>query len=285
MSDSTASGSPETLLLPRNPLTVTPLSNEDYEWLKELHSALWRDPNVSCLTCNKKGTFRTRVQGEEVMMRCDCVEQWGLHLWLLNAGIGLGYQRLGWDHIATIPDSVQESVLMYLEHGRAYAEVGHGLTLWSPSRGTGKTLLATLILRNLMATGVDGFFCLFNKLLTLHTAGWRDDKARKWFERRIMNAEVLVIDDAGKENPNRSEMVSAVVDEILRTRIDNARPTILTSNLSQEEMGERYLSDVVELFSGCNQSIEVTGTSYRPRFEAEMRENARRGLKFPVVIG
>jgi hypothetical protein len=30
-------------------------------------------------------------------MRCDCKEQWILHLWMLNAGIGLAYQRLGWE--------------------------------------------------------------------------------------------------------------------------------------------------------------------------------------------
>jgi DNA replication protein DnaC len=277
LSDSTASGS-----LEPNPSAVTPLPTEDYERLKAQHADLWLTPNT-CLTCNTKGTFRTLRNGEEVTMKCNCVEQWILHLWMLNSGIGLGYQRLGWDAIKGVSSEVMLKIADYLEHGQEYANIGHGLTLVSSSRGTGKTLLMTLLLRRLAVQNVDVYFCQFNQLINLHTAGWRDAEARRWFERRVINAGALGIDDVGKENSGRGEMVPTLVDEILRTRIQHSRPTFLTSNLTTGEMGERYLSDVIELFSGSNEEIDVSGESYRPVHRDLLKDAARRGLRFPVV--
>lgn len=278
MSDSTASGS-----LEPNPLAVRPLSNEDFQRLKAQHSDLWQNPNTSCLTCDKKGTFRTLVNGEEVEMKCNCAEQWALHLWLLNSGIGLGYQRLGWRDAQGVSVPVMERIADYVKHGREYANIGHGLTLVSSSRGTGKTLLMTLLLRRLALQGVDVYFCQFNQLINLHTAGWRDADARRWFERRVINAGALGIDDVGKENSGRGEMIPTLVDEILRTRIQHSRPTFVTANLTTDEMGERYLSDVIELFSGSNEEIDVSGESYRPKHLDVLKDAARRGLRFPVV--
>ena len=278
MSDSTASGS-----LEPNPLAVRPLPNEDFQRLKAQHSDLWQNPNTSCLTCDKKGTFRTLVNGEEVEMKCNCAEQWALHLWLLNSGIGLGYQRLGWRDVQGVSMPVMKRIADYLEHGREYANIGHGLTLVSSSRGTGKTLLMTLLLRRLAIQNVDVYCCQFNQLINLHTAGWRDADARRYFERRVINAGALGIDEVGKENVGRGEMVPTLVDEILRTRIQHSRPTFVTGNITTDEMGERYFSDVIELFSGTNEEIDMSGESYRPRHLSMLKDAARRGLRFPVV--
>jgi DNA replication protein DnaC len=271
--------------LPANPPAVRSLSTAEYEHLKSMYPDLWTDPNSSCLTCDKKGVFLTLVKGEEVEMECDCIEQWLLHLWMLNAGIGLAYQRLGWDHATNAPPNAFIETLAYLDNAKMLAGYGQGLTLASTSRGTGKTLLLTLALRRMMGLGMDGFFCQFNQLLTLHTAGWRDNDARKWFERRVMNAGVLGIDDMGKENANRGEMVGALVDEILRTRILNSRPTLITTNLTQDELADRYFTDAVELFSGSNKLIIADGVSYRESYLATMDDYAKRGLRMPVVIG
>lgn len=278
MSDLTASRS-----LEPNPAAVLPLSTEDFERLKSQHSDLWQNPNTSCITCDKKGTFLTLLDGEEVTVKCDCVQQFILHLWLLNSGIGLSYQRLGWKDARGVPMPVMTKIADYLDHAREYANIGHGLTLVSSSRGTGKTLLMTLLLRRLALLGTDVFFCQFNQLINLHTAGWRDVEARRYFERRVINAGALGIDDVGKENIGRGEMIPTLVDEILRTRIQHSRPTFITANLTTDEMGQRYFSDVVELFSGANEEIDVSGESYRPVHLDMLKDAARRGIRFPVV--
>jgi hypothetical protein len=80
-------------------------------------------------------------------------------------------------------------------------------------------------------------------------------------------------------------MVGALVDEILRTRILNSRPTLITTNLTQEELADRYFTDAVELFSGSNRLIEVNGESFRASYQFILEDYARRGLRMPVVIG
>jgi DNA replication protein DnaC len=281
MSDSTASGS---LGLEPNPEAVLPLSTNDHRRLEETYQDLWADPGKSCITCGKDGEILTIRGGEEVTVRCDCTEQWMLHLWMLNAGLGLSYQRLGWEQADGISDEILVPINDYLQDADALTRIGHGLTLWGPP-GTGKTLLLTLIQRRLMALGYDTYFCLFNQLVNLHTAGWRSDEQRQWFERRIMNAGHLFIDDMGKENVNRGEIVGSLVDELLRHRIQHGRPTFVSANLAPEVMEDRYYTGTLGLFQEVNRIVEIQGASYREHRREQMANQARRGIRYPVVIG
>jgi DNA replication protein DnaC len=281
VSDSTAS---EPRSLDPNPDACMPLSTSDWKRLQETHSGLWADPEITCLTCEKQGEFRTIRDGQEVSMWCDCVEQWKLHLWMLNAGIGLAYQRLGWEQAEGVSDQALVPIDGYLREVDVLSGIGHGLTLWGPP-GTGKTLLLTLIQRKLMELGFDTYFILFNQLVNLHTAGWRDDGARRYFERRVMNAEHLFIDDMGKENSNRGEIVGSLVDEILRHRIQHGRTTFVSANLSPETMEDRYYTGTLGLFQEVNRIIEIQGESFREHRRELLANQARRGIRWPVVIG
>jgi hypothetical protein len=281
MSDSAAS---EPRYLEPNPQVVMPLSTNDWNRLQETHSGLWMHPEASCLTCEKQGEFLTVRDGQDVLMQCDCTEQWLLHMWLLNAGIGLAYQRLGWEQADGVTEETLIPIDGYLSDVDVLSGIGHGLTLWGPP-GTGKTLLLTLIQRKLIALGFDTYFVLFNQLVNLHTAGWRDDGARRYFERRVMNAEHLFIDDMGKENSNRGEIVGSLVDEILRHRIQHGRTTFVSANLSPETMEDRYYTGTLGLFQEVNRIIEIQGSSYRDHRREVMANQARRGIRYPVVIG
>jgi DNA replication protein DnaC len=285
MSDSAASGSPEVLALTSNPDVVMPLSTGDYQRLEETYSGLWSDPSKTCLTCEKKNEFRTMREGREVLMRCECVEQWMLHLWMLNAGLGLAYQRLGWHHIDGIAQATRDKIIEYLDHSMELTDIGHALTLWGPP-GTGKTLLLTLVQRMLMGFGFDTYFCLFNQLINLHTAGWRSDDSRRWFERRVMNAGHLFIDDMGKENAGRGgEMIGSLVDELLRHRIQHGRTTFVSTNVKPEDLEDRYYTGTLGLFTEVNAIIEVQGENYRDVRRQQLADQAKKGLRFPVVIG
>lgn len=265
------------------PPYIPTISSADLVRLRQQNPDLWLDPDTKCLTCKKQGKYLTVLpDGTQDIVSCDCTQQWALYLFLLNAGIGIRYQRLGWQHARRgVAPYVLTRVEDYLANADAYASNGLGMTFWSSSRGSGKTMMATLILKNLLDRGYDGYFCLFNQLLNLHTAGWRDAEARRWFEYRVTNAAALVIDDMGKENANRADMTNALVDEILRTRIAHARPTFVTTNLDMSEMKKRYYSDAVELFTECNELVEMAGESYRPK----VQEEALRGIQYPIVVG
>lgn len=267
------------------PLSLPPgvrtLTDPEADRLKAMHPGLKGPDN--CITCGGTKTFEWP---KGTVNDCRCIVQYVLHRYFLHCGVGLRYQRLGWNDTDNINPAVQMKVLDYAENAEANVRAGLGLILRGEGKGTGKTLMACLLLKKLLADhGIDGYFTQFNELLDDHTAGWRDEDQRAWFIKRVRNAGVLVIDDVGRENRNRGAVVEALFDSVIRARHDACKPTIITTNLSAEDLRTGYSSNVTSLLSGVCDDIEVVGTDYRERARADLIAEVREGLSRPIVVG
>jgi DNA replication protein DnaC len=161
---------------------------------------------------------------------------------------------------------------------------GIGLTL-TGSSGTGKTMLSSLLLKNLVGAGHKGFFTTFHTLLDYFTAGWTSTDEKRWFDGRVRNAGVLVIDDMGREHKGRIDIAISTLDHVLRARVSSGRPTILTSNLTLPKLGELYSANALSLLSESSITIEFIGPDYRPTHQQTKIDEARQGLTRPIVIG
>ena len=202
---------------------------------------------------------------------------------MLNAGIPLNYQRLGWDDVKAVPRSIVDQVMAYaLQAARAIAS-GRNLILWSKSPGTGKTLLLALLAKFLMANGWQVHFSQFNEVLDLFTSSWRDKDEKEHWTRRVRNVDVLAMDDMGKENKGRIDVVDDMVDRIIRSRVSDAAPTIITSNRSPQEIQEGYGVYAMSLLTEAADFIEVTGADYRPVRRELSRQEAELGLARPIT--
>jgi len=241
-----------------------------------------------CVTCRGQKTFRWWVEhgfSDEIgEYECPCAEQFVLYKYLLNAGVGLRYQRYGIGDLDDLPPKILEAAEDYLGNSDYYIGQGVGL-YFHGDRGTGKTLLATILLKQLLDEGVDGYFTTFNDMLDNFAAGWSNDAQRSWFDSRVRNAPLLVVDDIGKEHANRVGMSSVAVDNIFRARVQNALPTIITTNLTAKEMKDRY-SSALETIAGQAMYCEFEGVSYR---NSEMELARRRAelenkLTRPIMI-
>lgn len=285
MSDPTAIGSETIHDLPVLPQTVRSITDAEFARLKSEDDGLWTHPSQNCRICNKSGTFRTRSFSEDVRTyRCNCIEQWRLHMFFLNAGIDLKYQRLSWRDAVGVAAEDREAVEDYRTHLDGYLDNGVGLTLYSSTFGTGKTMMATLLLKQALLAGHDGYFTRFNKMLDSYTASWRDDDQRLWFTRRIRNAKVLVIDDVGKENDARYGVVDSMMDEVIRQRVAACLTTWITLNLSVEEMKRRYPSSLSDLLTESNIHLTLKTAGYRPAMAQKLASDARDGLVAPVML-
>lgn len=274
-----------TLALPPNPEHCQTLTDAEFSRLKRTHPNLWRDPNKTCLLCRKTGSFQARLGGEIVTYDCNCIEQWKLHLWLLNAGIGHRYQKIAWRDLTEASSEAKGEIEQYLNIAQGYTN-GVGLTLWSPERGTGKTSLGTLVLKWAMSQGLYGCYSIqFTRMLDAFTAGWRSKEDRDWFTARILNAGVLFIDEIGKEHKGRSEVAETMVESLLRERVASDAPTILATNYTSEQIKTGYGSDVVGLLSESNISIECPGSNYRMAHAQQTVVYANQGLVQPFTIG
>lgn len=270
-----------------------PLSDADFNRLRAARPRLWTSPKDTCLTCLKQNgqTYRwyaddtaTGRRTEEIATyECNCQQQWLMHLWFLNAGIPLNYQRLGWDDVRTVPQAVVDQVMNYaLQAARNIAQ-GRNLVLWSKSPGTGKSLLLYLLSKFLMANGFQVHSSQFNEVIDLFTSSWRDKDEREQWTRRVRNVDVLAIDDWGKEHKGRIEMVESMVDQIVRSRVSDAAPTIFTTNLTPQEIQEGYGVYAMSLLTEAADFIEVTGTDFRPARRQLSRQEADLGLARPIT--
>lgn len=285
------------LSLPPLPVDVESISPTDLERLREAgeHVPL----SVGCITCGGTGKFRWWDENDQPAdYECCCREQNKAHAFFLNAGLGRQYQRLSWRDLRTLPDGVYQQVFEYGANIDYHVAVGTNLVLWSPSRGTGKTMLAALLLKMLLVRGVDGYFTRFREAMDDKTETYgahQTTEARAWFNRRIRNVRVLVLDDIGQERKvvrtrdggsyeRTSDYAGRLLEEVVRARDAAAIPTIITTNMTPEMLYE-YDDGVMSLLARNTIEIEVGGADYRK--SADWRERqlvmAREHMVPPVV--
>ena len=279
--------------LPINPRGIRVLKSIETERLK----ANWPDsaklpPSPKqCITCKGTKTFKWLDPDSltsTVEYECPCIDQWIMHRFFLYNGIGLNYQRIGW--VACYADTVAKQAVHNYLSDRFLAnnlEVGNGLFLYNKGRGTGKTLLSTLLLRRTLAEGHTGHFTTFLEMLDAYTDAWKDQEKSDWYQSKIRNATVLVIDYPGKEmsSGNATEMARTILDDVIRHRMSASMPTIITSNDTPDEFKLRYGGNVDSLISERMLPVLVGGDDFRPNMYATSQQEMEMGLTRPIVVG
>lgn len=266
----------------------------------EFERLLTRVPDIPrtpehCITCHGTGTFQWwmpsppshpgRRDGYSPW-KCDCQAQWVLHCYLHHAGIPVGYQRLGWDDVTAVGPDIRAQVEEYREHADRYVQAGFGLILHG-TQGTGKTLLAVLLLKGLLGKGYSGYFTSFADLIGVFTQTWRSDDERAWFEQRIRNVTFLVVDDPGKEHGGArgSDLARAAFDGVLRHRVASSLPTIVTTNNSMAETKQSYGDGIYDLLFERAVTLRFTAASFRIQNQERVLQEINLGLTRPVVLG
>lgn len=284
-----------TISLDPLPPGVRLLTDQEAERLRSKYPGL---PTVeNCITCRGRGSFRwwDAKRTATIEYGCVCTDQFILHRYFLHANIGLTYQRLGWFDVQAEAAAV-EKVMDYLDHLDAYVDAGCGLILYG-TKGAGKTLLSSLVLKAILAQGYDGYFTTFSEMLDTFTAGWHDRDDKTWFYKRVKNSRVLVLDDVGREFKQRrmvkgegmvdytTATAESSLDEVLRHRVANSRPTILTTNLDMEQLKAGYGGNVMSLLHERSTTYRFTGGDFRDQARMRLDDEIRAGLTRPVVVG
>lgn len=274
--------------LPSLPHQIRLLTDVELERLKTRFPKLPSSPK-KCPTCRGSGTFRWWAgEGSERQIEtydCDCVGQWTLYLYLLNANVGLAYQRLSWSDVVAEPGAVDKAK-DYIAHADAYMDAGAGLIFYGTT-GAGKTTLETLILKHLLGLGYDGYFTTFSEMIDTYTGGWNSTEEKAWFHKRIKNAEVLAMDDVGREYQARrsSGLPESTFDEVIRHRVAAATPTIITTNLNLDLLQQGYGGNVMSLLHERATTYSFTGEDFRDRQRMRLADEIALGLTRPVVLG
>lgn len=256
-------------------LTSRYLSDEDREWLYERYR-LPETYDDGCPTCDGKRTYVWKG----IEHTCDCRQQLALHKHYLNANIGLLYQRLDWDDFV-VNTSALEGVFGYLIRHERMMRAGIGMTFIGPV-GTGKTMLASLVGKAAVRLGYRVWFTTFAALIEMYTSGWRQEDERRRFERRVVESDLLILDDIGKEFRTKTNLAESTFDFVLRQRAISLRPTILTTNMTKDELEEGYGQAIFSLLIERSGVEVLSGEDFRPRAQRRSLDEVLQGWQRPI---
>jgi len=134
-----------------------------------------------------------------------------------------------------------------------------GLFLFGKA-GTGKTHLAVKIAQEVKSLRVR-FIKVPRLLLELKSnfdgKGWENEQIID----RLANVDLLILDDLGAEKA--SEWVAETIFVLIDERYGNMRPTIITSNLSPDELVERLGDRIFSRIAGTCEVIEIKSSDKR----------------------
>lgn len=227
------------------PLRTKFLDDEEAERLYLNIPELRGAPDNYCPTCFK-------AEGAD----CDCELQTQMFKNYMAAGIGSLYHRKSWKDYRFPSEEVRGIVEIFLEDKRMLQK-GVGLFLQG-SYGVGKTMLASLMLKELLKSGNRVYSTTFTYLMEMMTDGWKDKESQSYYNNKITRIPVLLIDDIGKEFDNR--LTKNTFDNIIRSRVQSMKSTIITSNLTMEEIGAKYGEAVYSLLKEACLSLVMPNT-------------------------
>ena len=224
------------------------LDDEDVEYLESRNPQFEKFTKIGCPVC----TDRT----------CgDCKGQLQLYKHYLKAGIGFNYQKLGWEDFHG-DEKALDLAKIYLGKHKEFVKGGMGLMLHG-TWGTGKTLLTSLVAKELVKLGYTVYFATFTQMVDEFTRGWgsNEDKAR--FEAKVVKSDVFFLDDVGKEFRTKNNLSEATFDHVLRQRALDNRPTFITTNMSEVDLAEGYGSAIFSLLKERMIVHNMVGNDYR----------------------
>lgn len=233
------------------------LSDEELSLLKRNPEYVTWARDKRCPICDgdgdEPGTYR--FEGEEH----ECPQDDYGHIAIQKAKL-YWLHNIPWQYQILPPYNVDPSIKSdldsYIEKYRFYAKNGIGLTFYSKLNGTGKTWAATYVLKELVKQGVDGWFERFYEVKSYYDLDDREERRIK--TKKVRDSGLLVLDEIRIPNTQaQRDFYADQLESLIRPRQDMNFPTIITTNLTPDEL-EKHFPRVFSLLSAKNSLVEMS---------------------------
>ncbi|MBQ2968653.1 MAG: ATP-binding protein [Clostridia bacterium] len=220
------------------------------------------EPRYRCSVCQDKG--------HTDLGYCDCFKDALLKEAFKQSNLPLMMDTQSFDtfRLDVYPEDARENMEDVLKICKNFADSfnennGESLFLYGGT-GLGKTFLSSCIAKAVLEQGHDVFYQPAYKIFRMFESykfNHEDKALSKSHIDRIMDAELLIIDDLG------AEMVTAYTAEVLfdliNTRTNKRQPTIISTNLDFNDLETVYSQRITSRILGNYIILECTGDDIR----------------------
>ena len=237
------------------------------EWIiEEQFEPGFLDESPICPTCSGLGYVGSTM--------CDCLaelcrQEQKKELTFLSAGresfdqFRLDYYSDRVDpHAGFSPRSMMEKTY---QNCRRYAlgfTMKSGNLLFSGNTGLGKTFLSACIARSVADQGFSVVYESAGHLFSaLEKARFENNEENRRAAAKYRECDLLILDDLGTELPG--QFVTAALYSLVNDRLLENKPTIISTNLSEEELVRRYNPQIASRLRGSYRRMAFVGDDIR----------------------
>ena len=137
-----------------------------------------------------------------------------------------------------------------------------GNLLFSGNTGLGKTFLSACIARAVADQGYSVVYESAGHLFAaLEKARFEANDENRRAAAKYTECDLLIVDDLGTELPG--QFVTAALYSLINDRLLESRPTIISTNLSEEELVRRYNPQIASRLRGSYRRVAFVGDDIR----------------------
>ncbi len=137
-----------------------------------------------------------------------------------------------------------------------------GNLLFSGNTGLGKTFLSACIARAVADQGYSVVYESSGKLFqTLEKARFEANDENRRAAAKYSECDLLIVDDLGTELPG--QFVTAALYALVNDRLLESRPTIISTNLNEDELVRRYNPQIASRLRGSYKRVAFVGDDIR----------------------
>lgn len=153
------------------------------------------------------------------------------------------------------------------------SDIGRGLMLWGRN-GTRKTTLAAAIATEVqwLSLNYQVHMIRFSDYKNALTSTYGDKDSEEAVEarrvlRRAEKATLLVLDDIGQEHRTASGFTESILHELIRRRVEDSRPTVVTTNVEPDDMYSVYGPSFDSFRREAFEAVQMAGSDSRKNYE------------------
>ena len=242
---------------------IEPLKKRNMELVEKRRDILeslglgrdYTDLKCTCSLCQDTG-----YNGNSI---CKCMKELIVTMNIESSGMGNVIGKQSFDNFdlewyRQSGDEVYNRMAHNLKVAREYADsFGKGASnlLLIGTTGTGKTHISSAIARDIISRGYDVLYESAQNILDAFANDQfrRDYRSSESESEKYLDCELLIIDDLGAEFVTQFSV--AALYNLINTRQNRNLSTIISTNLSAEELAGRYEGRIYSRIIGCDYTV------------------------------